>query len=149
MYLFQWWANGKWFVHNMIMYRFEQESLWQMQADLKLLVTKQFYLVIATSLRTMGDKARWAAGQFSSCVWQCRTLSVFALFAWWILQFVFLWILIKSLHVKHMYYYFIVWSIHIYVIRDARIFAPLTACLMTRSIEWVTHPFSPGHIGDN
>ena len=40
----------------------------------------KFNHVIATSLRTMGDKARLAAGQFFSCVWQCRTLSVFALF---------------------------------------------------------------------
>ena len=35
-------------------------------------------------------------------------------FAWLILQFVFHWILNKSLYVKHMYYYLIVWSIHIY-----------------------------------
>ena len=38
---------------------------------------------------------------------------------------------------------------HTYLLNSWRtnFFAPLTACLMTRSIEWVTHPFSPVHFG--
>ena len=68
-------------------------------------------------------------------------------FAWWILQFVFLWILINHymwstciIILLYEAYIFIKFVTH-------EFFAPLTACLMTRSIEWVTHPFSPVHFG--
>ena len=97
----------------------------------------------------MGDKARWAAGQFCQlCLAVSDVMCVrsvlldgfynLCFFGYLLNHYMWSTCIIILLYEAYIFIKFVMheFSLH-----------SITACLMTRSIEWVTHPFSPVHFG--